>query len=159
MVRNLLLATAALSAAASCGGGGDEEPQDPNKIGRGTLTIESPTTEPAYKASPTANTAPLSGTAFNTAFLIKCQAGGTYTGKDTGVTITWSNSAGGSGTASQTVGCCGIGVDGFLCDHHNSVGHHSWSASVPIVAGTNVITVTGTDTAGNLGRDTITVTR
>jgi hypothetical protein len=52
--------------------------------------------------------------------------------------VTWSNSRGGSGTASGTT---------------------SWSISnITLSSGDNVITVTVTDSAGNTGTDTITVT-
>src|ERR1051326_4908774 len=52
--------------------------------------------------------------------------------------VTWSNSAGGSGTASGT---------------------SSWSVpTIALVAGTNVITVSAKDAAGNLSQDTLTVT-
>ena len=53
--------------------------------------------------------------------------------------VTWSNAAGGSGTATGTT---------------------AWSvASVALVVGTNVITVTARDAAGNASTDTLTVTR
>src|SRR4029077_15503578 len=56
-----------------------------------------------------------------------------------GVTqVTWSNSQGGSGTATGTT---------------------SWSASgIALQAGTNVLTVTARDAAGNTGTATLTVT-
>ena len=56
-----------------------------------------------------------------------------------GVTqVTWSNSRGGSGTASGTT---------------------SWSASgIALLSGSNVITVSAQDAAGNTGTDTLTVT-
>ena len=54
------------------------------------------------------------------------------------VSVTWSNSAGGSGTASGTT---------------------SWSATgINLVEGTNVITVKAQDAAGNESTDTVTVT-
>ncbi|CAM3195057.1 CARDB domain-containing protein [Nocardioides dubius] len=53
--------------------------------------------------------------------------------------VAWSNSAGGSGTASGTT---------------------SWStAAIPLVVGANTITVTVTDTAGNTSTDSLVVTR
>ena len=57
-----------------------------------------------------------------------------------GVTqVTWTNSRGGSGTASGTT---------------------SWSASaISLLAGSNVLTVTARDAAGNTNTDTLTVTR
>jgi hypothetical protein len=50
--------------------------------------------------------------------------------------VTWSNSLGGNGVATGT---------------------GSWSASVPLLPGYNVITVTATDASGNAASDTITV--
>src|SRR6185369_16696727 len=86
-----------------------------------TVAITSPTTAPTF----TATTSPitLSGTASDTI----------------GVTqVTWSNSQGGSGTASGTT---------------------SWSASgIGLQAGTNVLTVTARDGAGNTASATLTVT-
>ncbi|UCD91109.1 MAG: hypothetical protein JSW04_06715, partial [Desulfobacterales bacterium] len=57
-----------------------------------------------------------------------------------GVTqVTWVNSAGGSGSASGT---------------------SSWSiANIPLSKGTNVLTVTAKDAAGNQATDTLTVTK
>ena len=56
-----------------------------------------------------------------------------------GVTqVTWVNSRGGSGTATGTT---------------------SWTASVSIQPGANVLTVTAQDAAGNTATDTLTVTR
>jgi hypothetical protein len=53
--------------------------------------------------------------------------------------VTWTNSAGGSGVASGTT---------------------SWSmANIPLQTGTNVITVTAVDAAGNRGTDSLTVAR
>lgn len=51
--------------------------------------------------------------------------------------VTWVNNRGGTGTAS---------------------GRTSWTASVGLVSGTNVITVTALDTAGNQASDVVTVT-
>jgi hypothetical protein len=57
-----------------------------------------------------------------------------------GVTqVTWSNNRGGSGTANGTT---------------------SWTtAAIPLQTGTNVITITARDAAGNTGADSLTVTR
>jgi serine protease len=51
--------------------------------------------------------------------------------------VTWSSSSGGSGTCTGT---------------------KSWTANIPLTAGTNTITVTAKDTSGNTGTDTLTVT-
>jgi hypothetical protein len=50
--------------------------------------------------------------------------------------VTWSNSAGGSGTA---------------------LGTTLWAAAIPLTTGSNVITVTATDTAGNTATAVLTV--
>ncbi len=89
---------------------------------RPTVTITSPTSSAALSTTLPAVT--LGGTASD----------------NVGVTqVTWTNSAGGSGTASGTT---------------------TWSAgSVALVLGINVLTVTATDAAGNVRTDTLTVTR
>lgn len=87
---------------------------------RPTVTINSPTSSSTYTAP--GNTISLAGSASD----------------NTGVTqVTWSNSLGGSGTASGT---------------------GSWSAgSITLQNGTNTITVTARDAAGNTGIDTLIV--
>ena len=64
--------------------------------------------------------------------------GGTATDDGGVVSVTWTNNLGGSGTATGTT---------------------SWSAQVPLKAGTNLITVTARDTGGNVGTDVLTVTK
>ncbi len=83
-------------------------------------------------------TAPTSATTLSTA-LASVTLGGTAS-DDVGVTqVTWTNSAGGSGTATGTT---------------------SWSAgSVALTVGSNVITVTARDAAGNTSSDVLTITR
>jgi hypothetical protein len=160
MLRNLLLGGLAVVVSVSCGGGGDEEEPPPN---RGHLTIENPSAD-AVAVAPSVTTIALSGTAFNASFFFSCSSTGDHVA-DIGVSVRWNNSAGGSGTASQSVGCCspfGVGPSGWLCALHGgsgTVGDHSWDASIPIFPGTNVVTVTATDSAGNVGSDTVTVTR
>lgn len=85
------------------------------------VTITSPSTNPNYTSN--TDTITISGTASD----------------DLGVTeVTWSNSAGGTGTANGTT---------------------NWSYSnLKLQAGTNVITVTARDTSNNLSTDQITVT-
>jgi len=58
------------------------------------------------------------GVAFNTNRFTRCDFVGVQAGGEgTGVTVTWTNSAGGrSGTASQSKNCCGFGPPpGLLC--------------------------------------------
>src|SRR4029434_2675721 len=85
------------------------------------ITIRTPTSNPTY----TTNTSPLT-------------IGGTAS-DNVGVTlVTWSNSLGGSGTASGTT---------------------SWSVSgIVLQSGTNVLTVTARDAAGNTRTDSLSVT-
>ncbi|HEY8252309.1 MAG TPA: hypothetical protein VIG70_17080 [Burkholderiales bacterium] len=160
MLRNLLLAGLAVLVFVSCGGGDDEEEPPPN---RGHLTIGNPSAD-AVTVAPSETTIELSGTAFNASFFFNCFFGTNHVA-DIGVSVTWNNAAGGSGTASQSVGCCsitGTGGKGWLCALHGgsgTVGDHNWSASIPIIPGTNVVTMTASDSSGNVGRDTITITR
>jgi hypothetical protein len=145
---------ASVMALASCGGGGAEE--GPPRS-RARITIEIPSTD---SFSTTSSAAFLSGVAFNSNLFTSCSFFTPEDGGDgTGVTVTWSNSTGGSGTASQSKNCCGFGVNGFLCDHHNEVGSHNWSVSVPIAVGANVVTVRASDASGNSATDTVTISR
>jgi len=87
-----------------------------------TVTITSPTSGSTYTTTSSAIT--LSGTASDNSGSIS--------------SVKWSNSKGGSGTASGTT---------------------SWTISgISLSSGENVITVTATDGSGNSGTDTITVT-
>jgi hypothetical protein len=88
---------------------------------RPTVSIATPTTGTSFTT--TASSVSLSGSAAD----------------NVGVrTVAWSNSRGGSGTASGTT---------------------AWSVpSIGLQGGTNVITVTATDGAGNVGTDALTVT-
>jgi Bacterial Ig-like domain (group 2)/Glucodextranase, domain B/Bacterial Ig-like domain len=88
-----------------------------------TVTITTPATNP-YPAS----SSPLS---------IAGTASDNFTGPFGVTQISWSNSLGGSGTATGTT---------------------SWSASIPLSSGSNVITVTARDQAGNTKPATLTVT-
>lgn len=98
---------------ASVGGGGD--------VTAPSITITGPTSDPTYPTTSTPLT--VSGTASDNVAV---------------VSVTWSNSAGGSGTATGTT---------------------SWSASIALAEGSNVITVTARDAANNTGTDIITVTK
>lgn len=115
----------------ACGGGGDDGPREI----QGLVTIESPTESPTFGPVSQA-TVIVSGSRSLTA-----------------QSVTWSNAAGGSGTADLTVQQCFFGAAGpFDCNH-------GWTMSVPLAVGTNPITVTGTNPSGDFGRDTITITR
>jgi Divergent InlB B-repeat domain/Bacterial Ig domain len=90
-----------------------------------TVTITSPTSGSAYSSAST--TVTLAGNASD----------------DVGVTqVTWSNSAGGSGSAAVS------GSDTY----------RTWSADVALQPGTNAVTVTAKDAANHAGTDSITVT-
>ena len=87
-----------------------------------TVTITSPTSSSTYTT--TSSTITLSGTASDNSGSVS--------------SVTWSNSKGGSGTASGTT---------------------SWTiSSISLSSGDNIITVTATDGSGNSGSDTITAT-
>jgi hypothetical protein len=136
----------------ACGGGGDAEdwPEPPpsQNQGAGRVSIESPTAEPAYATS--GDTLTLNGTAFISPSHYRCCTG---SASDTGVAVSWSNSAGGGGGAQQQVRYCALPFTvPYPCGH-------TWKATIGIRAGSNVITVTASDGSGNVGRDTITVIR
>jgi hypothetical protein len=85
------------------------------------ITITGPTTSSTYSTRSSSIT--VSGTSSD----------------NVGVTrVSWTNTAGGTGTATGTT---------------------SWSVTIPLQRGTNAITITARDAAGNLGVDTLTVTR
>lgn len=65
------------------------------------------------------------------------------------------------GTASDNTGLAGVTWTNVTLNSSGPAsGAGSWSAgAIPLASGTNVITVTATDLAGNAGTDTITVTR
>ncbi|HSB03852.1 MAG TPA: Ig-like domain-containing protein, partial [Thermodesulfobacteriota bacterium] len=89
-----------------------------------TVAITTPTSSPTYSAS--SSSLSIGGTASDN-----------FTGPFGVTQVSWSNSLGGSGTASGTT---------------------SWTATVSLSSGSNVITVTARDEAGNTGTDTITAT-
>ena len=161
MLRNLLLAGLAVLVSMSCGGGGDDEDEPPPNTG--TITIESPSTD-TYTAGPADTSVVLSGTASNANTFTNCFIGGQQNIADIGTSVTWTNAAGGSGTASQSVSCSsitGTGGKGWLCADNGgscTVGYHNWTASIPIFPGTNVVTMTASGPRG-VARDTITITR
>lgn len=68
--------------------------------------------------------------------------------------VTWSNAAGGSGTATLANDVCGFPLPIPLpCNHR-------WSASIPLFVGDNVITVIGNDEfLEDFTRLTVTITR
>jgi hypothetical protein len=99
-----------------------------------TWTVTAAATDTVAPA--VAITTPTTATTFSTSGAT-LSLGGTAS-DNVGVTqVTWSNSSGGSGTATGTA---------------------SWSASVALQSGSNVLTVTARDAAGNTSTDTLTVT-
>ena len=81
-------------------------------------------------------TAPTTGSTYTTSSSTLTLGGGTA--DNVGVTgVTWVNDRGGSGTASGTT---------------------NWSVSIPLIGGTNMITVTARDAAGNVATDLLQVT-
>jgi hypothetical protein len=93
---------------------------------------------PDTKIPTVAITAPTSASTFAAA-TSTIALGGTATDDIGVVSVTWTNNLGGSGTATGT---------------------SSWSvAALPILAGTNIITVTARDSFGNIATDVLTVTK
>lgn len=143
----VLLAGLAVIALASCGGGGSEE-ASPNQSGPRTsasVFIEVPNSQrPHYTTEE--RSVELRGFALIFPPFTSCTA------SRAGVRIDWSNAAGGGGAAVQHVTCFSSGSSQYIDDH-------TWTAQIPLVVGANVITVTAADSSGNMGRDTITITR
>jgi hypothetical protein len=121
-------------ALSSCGGGGGDEDDQGQEVS-GLVTIEAPTESSSYTTL--SEMLRLSGS----------RSDGVYA-------VNWTNTAGGSGGASLSheEQCYFFSVGPFPCNHE-------WDASIPLAVGENVITVTGTGSSGNWGRDTISVVR
>jgi hypothetical protein len=103
------------------------------------LTVSMSTTPPTDTTAPTVTiTGPTSGSTYTVTSTSITLTG--TSADNVGVTqITWANERGGNGTASGTT---------------------NWtSGSIPLRRGTNVITITARDAAGNVATDTLTVTR
>jgi hypothetical protein len=126
-----------------CGGGGGGVPPSttgPNE-GNGFLSIVNPTSGTYQTDRPTVT---LSGNAF-TPVGANCLP---PTPLPASYQVTWSNSS---------TGATGNGSRGLNCILFVFV---FWDATnIPLAMGANSITVTASDGAGNVGRDTITVTR
>jgi hypothetical protein len=140
------LATLCLLAFALKGcGGGDDAPFPPSTMGpnegNGSLSIVNPASG-AYQSDQLAVT--LSGNSFTPASA-DCLP---PTPLPASYQVTWSNnSTGTSGNASRGLNCIAVV---FV----------SWNAAnIPLALGANSITLTASDGAGNVGRDTIVVTR
>jgi N-acetylneuraminic acid mutarotase len=137
---------------AACGGGGDGEstppPPDPNaaeRVGRGSLTIEGPTAGSTYSTE--SESVRLSGSAFISPTHSRCCSG---SAEDTGVTVTSSTGS----AVFQSAGYCqpfGFGPP-TVCDH-------TWETRINLAVGTTTVTITARDPSGNIGRDSITITR
>src|SRR5439155_952525 len=107
---------------------------DERRVGNesGTLTVTSSDTTPPTVAI----TSPTSSSTYSTSSS-PLTLGGTAADNDAVTQVTWANSRGGSGTATGTT---------------------SWTASgIPIQLGTNVLTVTASDAAGNTATASVTV--
>lgn len=124
---------------------------------RGWIAINSPTTDDRYTTD--IDMLRLSGTAFVSptgAYLDYDWTNYHYIGS-TGVTVNWKNeNTGQVGNASAGFGTCYTGSEYFplvyLCNT-------TWSADVPLIMGTNFITVTAGDNSGNEGSASIAITR
>ena len=126
----------------ACGGGGGVTVEQ-DLGGAGWVTISGPDTTSGLTAS-------VSGKAFISPTMQRCCSGDA---SDTGVTVSWSNeTTGASGPAVQTPKYGYFFFTPFLSGHR-------WSASVPLALGSNVITVTASDSSGNFGHASLTVSR
>jgi hypothetical protein len=125
------LALALVALLVACGGH-----EEGHEI-EGMLTIDEPTEAPTYETY--AQTVRVSGPR--------------YTSVES---VTWTNAAGGSGAATLTLqrNCFAFPLP-FVFPECN----HEWNASVALVVGVNVITVTGYDSDHDFGRDSIAITR
>ena len=115
-----------LVALISCGGGSDDEPERHEVPGLISIS------QPSQGSSTSSATALVRGPRSNTVH-----------------TVTWSNSAGGTGSA--TLGSCGF--------FPSPLPLPCWEASIPLSVGTNVITAIGDGSDGEFCRATITITR
>lgn len=124
---------------ACSGGGSSSSPPEELNVGAGWITIDSTRTYPTE--------AYLSGSAFISPTWWRCCSG---SAEDTGVTVTWTNTtANTSGPAYQRVT--------YFCFFSCAPDKHTWSATIPIIAGDNRILMTASDPGGNIGRAYITV--
>lgn len=128
----------------SCGGGGENSGAD----GIGWVTIQS---NAINVSSGQPARASLSGEAFvSTSFVIHQCSGlacifGSFSNSYPGVDVVWTNlTTGGQGAATSRYGTA-------------TNWDHMWSANVPVVAGTNQLKVTATDSAGNFATADISV--
>lgn len=136
-----------------CGGGGggsvDVVQQDPDKVGAGWITMTVPVSTGAYSTG--SSTVSLGGEAFISPTWKRCCSGDAT---DSGVSVSWTNAAtGASGPAYQSVTYSCLPFVGCFLNTH------SWSATIELAFGDNLITVTAADPSGNLARTRITVTR
>jgi len=134
-----------LLALTGCGGGGGGQPGSPEgpNVGTGSLQIFNPTDSGAYQTNQP--TVALGGNSFTPADSSCNAAVGVL---PPGYQVSWSNnSTGATGNASSNLNCLLMVFTHWDID------------SVPLAMGANSITVTATDGAGNIGRDTIVVTR
>lgn len=123
----------------SCGGAGDVT--DPLPVSPAWVTIDPPASQTTV-----CNEVQLTGDAFISPTLWHC-CGGTAAGM-TAVTVTWRNeTTGDAGSAIQSVQT-GLVVPLF---------DHEWTATVPLAPGSNALTVTATDTAGQSAKARIAI--
>lgn len=151
--KRLIAALLATIVVAACGGGGGDgestpPPPDPNtaeRVGRGSLTIEQPTEASIYSTE--SDSVQLSGSAFISPTHSKCCSG---SAEDTGVTVTSSVGS----VVSQDASYCrpfGFGTQ--------TVCGHTWQTTINLSVGDTMVTMTARDPSGNIGRDSITITR
>jgi hypothetical protein len=132
---------------AGCSPSGPDEP-DPTPYNPAFVHVTSPTTGTSHVAA--CGEITLSGDASISETGWGCCAG--TAAEMTGVTVGWHNAATGQlGVAHQTVHICSFLSAMWPCQPHG------WSATVPLVTGTNALTVTATDVAGYTATATLDV--
>ena len=130
----------------TCGGGSDTADTQSQAPGNGWVSI----TAPDHNYATYCDNVFLSGQAFISSRYSGCCSG---SASDTGVTVTWTNSTTGqTGTAYHSVSTCYLFGTPYLCNH-------SWSASVLLAFGSNIIRIVASDPSGARGEQTITVQR
>lgn len=142
----VVIAVSLLALLTTCGGGGGGgDSESNNNVGEGSITIEEPTTNKTYTTN--SSGVWLSGYSFISSDWWSCCP------RDSGVTVTWQNAAtDGSGTAGSSVELAWCVL--YLCYVN------TWNAQISLAEGVNnLIRVTASDLSGNVGRDSITVSR
>lgn len=136
---------------AACGGsgGGDStnsNPDAPIFTSNSAAAFVSVTSPDASSRSTACDSIQLSGPAFISPTWFRCCSG---SASDAAVTVSWSNATNSkSGVATDFVNESFLGLTG-----------HSWTATVPLVLGRNVVTISAADPAGLVATETLPISK